>query len=105
MKDKIDSIIGFALRARKVIFGTDNLKNNKNINLIICCKSLGDNSFKQLKALANNRIPLVVSHKLLEDITYKKGVKAIGIKDKQMSKAILNNLTENFILVQEERSV
>lgn len=109
MKNKIDSLIGFAVKARKVVYGTDNIETRK-IALIICCKSLGENSLKRMKKISENtKTPLVISHFPLENIVYKQGVKAIAITDKQMSQAIINfittNSTDDYEFVGEEKPV
>lgn len=98
LKDKIISLIGFAIKAGKVVFGADNIIKNKKIYLIVCCKTLSINSLENIKVAVNGKIPIIISQNPLCDITYKKGVKVLGVTDKQMSSAIIKNLSDNFIL-------
>ncbi|MCL2675758.1 MAG: hypothetical protein FWE84_04125 [Firmicutes bacterium] len=103
MRSKVESLIGFAVKARKVVYGADFIENKKGISLIIYSADLAENSSNKLKKVAQTaKIPLVVTHLALENIVCKQGVKAIAITDRQMVRAIVDNInnTDGFNIVE-----
>ena len=103
--DKVETLIGFAIRAGKVVFGTDNIENyRKRKHLILICGTLSENSKSKVVRLAGN-IPVVISRqRLLSEITHRDGCKALALTDKQMSQAILSNMNGNYQLVTEVKN-
>lgn len=100
-KDKIETLIGFALKANKVIFGKDNIEVfRKRMHLIVIDNTLSEKSKKDALFLASNKhIPVLITSKPLEEIIYKQNCKMIALKDKQMSEAIKMNINENYELI------
>jgi len=96
---KIETLIGFAVKAQKIIYGADRIFNNKNAKLIVICKSLADNSKKKIfdKVLPTQKI--IESKNLLENIVFKTNCKVIAITDINFIKAILENFNENYTLL------
>lgn len=99
-KDKIATLVGFAVKAGKVIYGIDNLELlRKKRYLYLRDVSLGDTAAKRLERLsAQTGTPVLIVKNSLEDITFKPNCKVIGLTDKQMSEACLKNLNENYDL-------
>ena len=101
---KIETMIGFAIKANKIIYGaeriyTSSFNKNKNAKLIIICSTLADNSKKKLleKKLSNQKI--LLSKNLLDDIVHKTNCKAIAITDTNFIRPILENLNEYYTLL------
>ena len=92
MTEKVSAYLGFCLRAGKVIFGVDDIEGyKKKIYLVIADGSLEDNSLKRLLA-ASKRLssPLLTTKEgLLGELLHRPTVKAIAIKDYNLSAAIL----------------
>lgn len=99
-KDKIDTLLGFAVKAGKLIYGADNLDTiRKRIFLIIMCASTADNTReKVIQSALKRKVPLVIALKPLQDILYKQNCKIAALQDEQMANAIMNNLNDNFQL-------
>jgi len=96
---KIETMIGFAIRAGKIIYGAERIYQNKNAKIIIICHTLADNSKKKLleKRLPNQKI--IVTKALLEDIVYKTNCKAIAITDINFAKSILDGINGDYALI------
>ena len=92
---KIESYLGFCLRARKMTFGVDDLETQrKGVFLILVDAGLGESSFKQvIKSGQNLKCPIYVLEKeLLGSLLHKPAVKAVGIKEKNLAAAIINSM-------------
>lgn len=105
MESKAGSIIGFAVRANKVIFGAEMLEQGKRKRyLIIFSPTASENTKRTIFAVAKrDKVPLIMSEELLR-ATHKDTCKVIGIANKQMSDAIINYLDpkENLLIKSEE---
>lgn len=95
MSAKIKSYIGFAIKARKALFGLDNITDyRKRTYLILIDESLSPNSTKKLTRHAEEKnIPLVPY--IIDSVLPEKNCKAIGIIDQNLAAAILNELKES----------
>lgn len=105
MADKIETLIGFAIRANKIIYGIDNIEIlRKKRYLIVVCNSLSERTLKRVMSAAQERkIPVIrVKHKLLEDVVHKTQCKVIAVKDNQMSTAIMKYINENYEVLTSE---
>ncbi len=94
-KGKIETYIGFCIRARKLLFGVDNIeKQRKGVYLILADEALGDNSYKVLKKSKEKfDCPLLTASKgVLAAHTYREKVKAVAVTDKNLAAAILSAL-------------
>lgn len=91
-KSKIETYLGFCIRARKLAFGVDDIeKQRKGVYLLLFDGSLGQNSLKILrKAQETFACPLVVSEAgALGEALHRFGVKAAAVKDEHLAKAIV----------------
>lgn len=87
---KINSYIGFAVKMKKAIYGVDNIKRSKlKIYALIYDGTLSENSYKQLKLYGErNDIPIIKSEDELSEILKRDKVKALGIANESLAKAI-----------------
>ncbi len=101
MSDKVSTLIGFAVKANKLIYGMDELKEGKRKRyLIVYCHSLSERGKDEIKEIARrDNVPLIeTKSQKLEDIVYKRNCKVIGVANKQMSEAIIKYITEDYSL-------
>ncbi|MBQ3116201.1 MAG: hypothetical protein IJC07_04155 [Clostridia bacterium] len=100
-RSKAETFIGFAMRTGKYKIGANAVATLKRAYLVIVCSSASDNTKKDAQKLANRfNCPIYVSvTKTLEQITKKENAKVMAIADKALSKAILENLGNDFIAI------
>lgn len=92
MRDKIRSYLGFAQKARKVVLGYDNISAKKRkYNLILVCETASDRLKKNISIYADEKIPYFIVENL-EDLTNRKGCKAIAICEPNLASAIIEQL-------------
>ncbi len=93
-------MLGFAVKAGKVIYGSDSLEDSRKTYYVICmCGSASDNAKKRISRLSEKKhIPVIVSEKELQYAVGRLNCKVIGVTDKQMAQAMLNNLSDNYHL-------
>ena len=84
---KINSYIGFAIKSRKVVYGTDNILINKNCQLVIVSDSIAQNTLQKLK---NKNLKIIVMPQAEYKTLNLKGL-AIAITDQSLAQAIQNN--------------
>ena len=85
--DKFVTMIGFARRAGKIVYGLDSLKHAKNIKLLAVSNTASDNLMRNMERLADtNEIPIVFAAELERAVGY--NVKALGLTDGNMAKAV-----------------
>ena len=92
-KSKIETYLGFCVRARKIEFGADGIETlKKGVFLIVCDQSISPNSFKTIeKAQEKFSCPLLITPQdTLGALLHKPAVKAVAIKDKNLALAILS---------------
>ncbi len=97
-KSKIQTYLGFCVRARKIVYGTDEIETQKkSVFLIVFDETLSENSLKNLcKASERLGCPIVKANKdALANALFKPAVKAVAIKDKSLAKAICDCLEED----------
>ena len=99
MSDKIQTMLNFAIRASKTVFGVDNIPACKAKHVIVACSTLSENSLKQLLR-DNKNTPIILSKKPLEEIIHRGG-KAVAVKDKNMATEILKNINDDYELISE----
>lgn len=99
LSDKIQTMLNFAIRASKTVFGVDNIPSCKNKHVIVVCSSLSENSMKQLLN-ENKKTPIILSKKPLDTIIHRGG-KAVAIKDYHMAMEIMKNINEDYELISE----
>lgn len=100
-RSKAETFIGFAMRTGKYKIGANACATLKRAYLMIVCSSASDNTKKDAQKLANKfNCPIFISvTKTLEQITNKANAKVMAIADKALSKAILENLENDFIAI------
>ncbi len=92
-KSKIETYLGFCVRARKIAFGADGIETlKKGVFLIVCDESISPNTFKTIeKAREKFSCPLLITPSdTLGALLHKPAVKAAAIKDKNLALAILS---------------
>lgn len=89
---KISSYVGFALKAGKVVFGADNIIASNKRMLVLISESLGANSASKVLAHAKETGMRVVTVEDVGAIVSREGVKAIGIREKNLAEAILKQI-------------
>ena len=98
-KSPAETYIGFVVRARKFRIGVNAIQTLKKAELLILCRSASENtkeeSVKTAKKL-NAKLIMTVK-KDLENITYVGNGKLMAILDKELAKAILSSMGEEFI--------
>jgi len=93
MNQKCNSYIHFAVKANKVLWGLDQIKQSKYLPyIIIYDSSTGANSLKQLINFAkDNNVEIIeVEENYLNNLLKRNNVKIIGIIDESLSNAILS---------------
>ena len=103
-RDKIESLLGFAVKAGKIIYGSDNIEVVKRrYFLVIICNTLAENSRKKvLKAASDKKVPVILSANELQYTVNRRNCKAVAITDRQMSEAMLKMTNENYRLISSE---
>lgn len=102
MKDKIETYIGFSVKSRKVVIGLDSIeKSKKKIYCILMCITVSENTEKEVLKLAQKyNLPLIktIGKKLCE-IAFIDNLKVLALTDKELAKAVVNNLTKEYSLI------
>lgn len=95
--NKIKTFIGFAIKSRNIIFGTDKILLSKKQSLVLISDELADSSRKKLKNHCEKCSIDCFSLKKDEflDIIQNDNVKAIAILDKNLALAIKKILTND----------
>ena len=97
-KTKIETYIGFCIKSGRLTRGAGAVETLKNgVYLIIVAADASDNT-KKLAVKYKNRLlcPLIVCKSGFDSVVNKPGCKMAAVRDKQLAKAILDNLDDNF---------
>ncbi|MCL2862392.1 MAG: hypothetical protein FWE22_08290 [Firmicutes bacterium] len=87
---KIKSYLGFSIKANKIVYGLDNiLQYRKRIHLLVICSSAGKGLTKNLNLYAEQKEITLIETKDLAKLLSKENVKAVGLTDKNLAKAII----------------
>ena len=94
--EKVKTYIGFAVKAGKIIFGTDNLLEKKqHPKIILTDPSLSDNSREKLKGYAEKKgIDLMVLP--ISEYFPGRNCKAVGITEPNLAEAVKKELKESY---------
>ena len=99
-KDKIETLTGFAVKAGKLVYGSDNIVKGRKKQLVMMCGTAAENTQKAVKSFCKeSETDLIITQKPLEEIVYRKNCKVIAFTDKQMAEAIKENINENYTLI------
>ena len=96
-KSKVETYLGFCVRAGKVVYGVDNVeKARKGIYLLLVDEMLGANSLKVVKnAQEKLACPLLIVEKgVLSEYLHRPAVKTVAIKEKNLAAAIMSAIAE-----------
>ncbi len=86
--DRFATMIGFAKRAGKIVYGFDCLKTAKRVAVLAVSDTASDNLKNGMTRLAEAReLPLIYADAL--EAIVGNNVKALGITDKNMAQAML----------------
>ena len=101
---KIETYIGFCIKSGKISIGSgaiDTLKDG-GVKLLILDGTAAKNS-QRLALKFQNRFncPLIICKSGFERVVNREGAKLAAIRDEELSKAILQNLDQNFELYAE----
>ena len=91
--NKIQTYLGFCIRARKIVFGAENVETQKkDVYLLMMDEALGKSSQKSVfQAKEKTHAPLlIVKENLLSELLRRPAVKAVAIQDKNLAAAILD---------------
>lgn len=86
--DKFVTMIGFAKRAGKIVYGLDNLQKARGVKLLAVGKTASDNLSGEMLYLAKKRGITLISADNMERLLGA-NIKALGITDENMAKAIV----------------
>ncbi len=91
-KNKIETYLGFCIRAQKLIFGAEMIeRKKKGVRLLIADGGIGKNSFKSaLQAKERFGCPLIVTAEgLLGELLHRPAVKLLAVTDEHLAAAIV----------------
>ena len=100
MAGKVETYIGFCIKARKISLGGGTIDLlRKGVYLIIVCSTASENT-KKLALKYKNRFlcPLIECKIGLENVVHKAGCKIAAIRDESLARAITDNLNEDYVL-------
>ena len=92
-KSKIETYLGFCIRARKIIFGAETIeKQKKGVFLLVIDVAIGKNSLKPiLRAQEKLGCPLYITDEgVLAEWVHRPAVKAVAVTDDHLASAILS---------------
>lgn len=94
MRNKVESYMGFAAKARKIVNGYNTCSfmiEKKKVKLLILAKDLGENSRKKMVSVANRYGVPVKTYGTIDQLSHITGTVGIGIfaiTDEEFSKII-----------------
>ena len=97
-KEKIMGLIGLSMKAGKVIFGTETVREaakRKKIKLIIVAEDAADRTILNFKKIAEKQIILFITWGTEQELSKaigKENKVIIGIKDKNLANAIIKRI-------------
>ena len=107
MRDKIETFIGFSIKSRKAVYGLDSvIRYRKKMHCFLICKTVSENTEKEVLKLAQKYdLPLIKTvEKTLSEITFLDNCKVLALTNKELSKAVLDNLNSGYMLVNRIKS-
>ncbi len=96
--NKIATYLGFCLRARKLLLGTDNVESaRRNVYLLMADETLSANAWKILvKAQEKFSCPLLqCSPDFIGECLHRYGVKALAVQEQSLANAILSCVSQS----------
>jgi len=83
---KIETLIGFAIKSRKIVFGEDFIKKSKNTSLVLVDKNSSEKYKERIKRFAKGT--QVVELDNLESLTHRENVHSLAILDSNLANGI-----------------
>lgn len=96
----VEKLLGFAIKANKIVYGTDNVIIKK-VKLILISDMLSKSTIKKIY-FNKKEIPIYSVKHFDELLSGRPGCKVIGITDSQMATAMENNLDSNYLRISVE---
>lgn len=93
MKNRIETYLGFCVKARKIVFGAEEAeKQKRDVFLLLFDEELGKSSQKSIaKAMEKFACPtFIIKAGALGELLHRPAVKAAAIKDKNLAAAIVD---------------
>lgn len=88
---KIKSYIGFAKKSNALVYGVDMIRE-KRVYVAVYSNSLAEASKQRCESLKEKGTKVYeVDDRVMFDLTQMPNVKALGIKNEELAKAIINN--------------
>ena len=87
---KIETLIGFAIKSRKIVFGEDQIKTLTKKALVIIDSSSSEKYKERVARFANSNE--VVEIEDLSTLTHRENVHALAILDENLAKGIKEDL-------------
>ena len=100
VKSKIETYIGFCVKSREIAIGSGAVSTlHGGVRLIILDGTSAKNSWRLALKFKNRfTCPLIICKSGFEDVVNKCGAKIAAVLNKELAKAILNNLDDNYEL-------
>ena len=105
-KTKVETFLGFSIRAGKCRFGTNAIATLKKAYLIITCNTTSQNSLDKINKIAKKFgcIVLKTAKHTLSELTHKENAKVVAITDKTLANALLAVPKDELIQINQEIS-
>lgn len=100
VKSKIETYIGFCIKSGKISLGSGAISTLKGGVCLLVLDGTAAKNSKRLALKFKNRFdcPLIICKEGFARLVNRDGAKIAAIKDSELSKAILQNLDENYEL-------
>ena len=92
-RSKIESYVGFAMRAGKCRCGMNSVASLKGAHVLLLCATASANTAKEAAKLAGK---FRCKGAALETLTHREGCKVAAVTDRSLARAILEHLDEQF---------
>ncbi|MFA6866698.1 MAG: hypothetical protein WCR54_04190 [Clostridia bacterium] len=94
---KIKSYVGFAIKSGKILYGVDMIiLSRKKPYIVLIDDNISENSLSKLQNKLS-QYKIEVENVNMEEIFPNKNCKALGIMDRNLAKAIINEVKETRI--------
>ena len=92
--EKIKTYVGFAIKSKHIVIGTDDILKSKNAKVILSSSNLGDSSKKKLEFYAkkNSCEIFELQSNEINEIINNESIMAFAVTDENLAKAIKNNI-------------
>ncbi len=91
-ENKINAYLGFAIKSRKIEFGTDDVLKSKNSKIILASSSLSQNAMQKIENFSNEKSIgyFCISDEIFAKAFGEKNVKVVAVTDEGLANAIKN---------------